>query len=221
MDILFFAAIAFLILLKLGSQLGRVDEEEKNQILAKVVKAKEKAEEIQNKLIQKIAEISEEQKQIDEKILADVSPQVKENLINILQRCNISAQFFVQGVQSVFEMSLKAFAANDLNALKPLLAENVFHGFESAIKERESQGQALTTNLIAIDKTEILAANLFENSAVVVVKIVSRQINYVTDKFGQIVAGKKDTISELTDIWSFKKDITSQDPSWVISNTSS
>jgi predicted lipid-binding transport protein (Tim44 family) len=221
MEILFFAAIAFLILLKLGSTLGRVDEEEKNRILAKVAKVKEQAAEIQNKIIQKIAEISEEQKQIDEKILSELNPAVKENLVNILQRCNISAQFFFKGVQSVFEMSLKAFAGNDLNTLKTLLSENVYNGFEAAIKERELQGQVLTTNLIAIDKTEIIAANLFDNSAVVVVKIVSRQINYVSDKFGQVVAGQKDAIHELTDIWSFKKDVTSQDPNWVISNTAS
>ncbi len=221
MEILFFAAIAFLILLKLGSTLGRVDEEEKNQILAKVAKVKEQAAEIQNKIIQKITEISEEQRQIDENLLAQVNPSVKEDLVNILQRCNISAQFFFKGVQSVFEMTLKAFASNDLVTLKTLLAENIYNGFEAAIKERELQGQNLTTNLIAIDKTEIIAANLFGNSAVVVVKIVSRQINYVSNNFGQIVAGQKDIISELNDIWTFKKDVTSKDPSWFISNTAS
>ncbi|MBP7709800.1 MAG: Tim44/TimA family putative adaptor protein [Rickettsiales bacterium] len=221
MDILFFAAVALLIFLKLGKQLGRVDEEEKKMMDAKIAKQKEQIEAIQGKIIQKITEISEEQKQAEEKILGDLDATTRASFSDILQRCNISAQFFVNGAKSVFEMTLKAFAANDLEALKPLLSDNVFAGFEGAINERKLLSQTLTTNLIAINKAEILSAGMFENFALVVVKISSRQINYISDVSGQIVVGKKDEINELSDVWTFKKDVTSANPSWVVSNTAS
>lgn len=221
MDILFFAVVALLIFLKLGKQLGRVDEEEKKMMDAKIAKQQEQIAAIQGQIIQKITEISEEQKQAEEKILGDLDTTTRASFSDILQRCKISAQFFVNGAKSVFEMTLKAFAANDLEALKPMLSDNVFAGFESAINQRKAQGQTLTTNLIAINKAEILSAAMFENFALVVMKISSRQINYISDASGQIVVGRKDEINELSDVWTFKKDVTSASPIWVVSNTAS
>ena len=44
-------------------------------------------------------------------------------------------------------------------------------------------------------------------------------INYFTDKADQIIEGRKDEISEMHDIWTFKKDLASQNPNWVVSAT--
>jgi predicted lipid-binding transport protein (Tim44 family) len=51
--------------------------------------------------------------------------------------------------------------------------------------------------------------------------ITSKQINYVSDKEQKIIEGKKDEISEINDIWTFKKDIKSPNPNWLVSATSS
>jgi predicted lipid-binding transport protein (Tim44 family) len=58
-----------------------------------------------------------------------------------------------------------------------------------------------------------------EDTASIVVKFVSKQINYVVDKDGNIITGRKDEISEVTDIWTFKRDVTSANPNWLISAT--
>lgn len=221
MDILFFAVVALLIFFKLGKQLGRVDEEEKKMMDAKIIKQKEQLEAIQEKIIQKITVISEEQQKAEDAILSDLDTTTRANFLDILQRCKISAQFFLNGAKSVFETTLKAFAAHDLQTLKPLLSDNVFIGFESSINDRKLQSQTLTTNLIAIDEVKILSAAMFENFALVVVKISSRQINYISGASGQIILGKKDEINQLSDIWTFKKDVTDASPNWIVSNTAS
>ncbi|OFX11945.1 MAG: hypothetical protein A3G22_05925 [Alphaproteobacteria bacterium RIFCSPLOWO2_12_FULL_40_11] len=224
MDIIFFAALAFIIFLKLNKQLGKIDEEEKKQIEAKLAKRKEEVLAIQSKITQQyqqqIIPILEKRNQIEEQILQPLDATTRQNFSNILQRCNISAEFFVSGAKSAFEMIIKAFAAGDLETLKILLADKIYQGFENAVNQRKAQETTLVTNLISIEKAEIISAMLLENFASIVVKIVSKQINYVSDKGGQVIEGRKDEISELTDIWTFKKDVNSPNPNWVVCATS-
>ncbi len=224
MDIIFFAAIAFFIFYKLNKQLGKVDEEEKKNIELKVVSAREKILEAQQFIKQqqhKSSIVIEADNQVSEKILNSLDAATKESFGNILNRTNISAEFFVNGVKSAFEMILKAFASADLETLKFLLSDKIFKGFEGAIIQRKSAEKTLITNLISIEKSEIISALIFENNASVVMKIVSKQINYIIDSKGQTVEGKKDEINEITDIWTFKKDINSANPNWVVSATGS
>ena len=223
MDIIFFAAIAFFIFYKLNKQLGKVDEEEKKNIELKVVSAREKILEAQQviKQQQQSFHTIETDNQVSEKILNSLDAATKESFSNILNRTNISAEFFVNGVKSAFEMILKAFASTDLETLKFLLSDKIFKGFESAIIQRKSTEKTLITNLISIEKTEIISALIFENNASVVMKIVSKQINYIIDSKGQTIEGRKDEINEITDIWTFKKDINSTNPNWVVSATGS
>jgi predicted lipid-binding transport protein (Tim44 family) len=224
MDIIFFAAIAFFIFYKLNKQLGKVDEEEKKNIELKVVAAREKILEAQQVIKQQKQQSSfaiEADNQASEKILNSLDVATKEIFNNILNRTNISAEFFVNGVKSAFEMILKAFASADLETLKFLLSDKIFKGFESAIIQRKLAEKTLITNLISIEKAEIISALIFENNASVAIKIVSKQINYIIDSKGQTVEGKKDEINEITDIWTFKKDINSANPNWVVSTTGS
>ena len=224
MDIIFFAAIAFFIFYKLNKQLGKVDEEEKKNIELKVVAAREKILEAQQVIKQQKQQSSfaiEADNQASEKILNSLDVATKEIFNNILNRTNISAEFFVNGVKSAFEMILKAFASADLETLKFLLSDKIFKGFESAIIQRKLAEKTLITNLISIEKAEIISALIFENNASVAIKIVSKQINYIIDSKGQTVEGKKDEINEITDIWTFKKDINSTNPNWVVSATGS
>jgi len=62
---------------------------------------------------------------------------------------------------------------------------------------------------------------LIENQASIVVKIISKQINYIADKEQKIIEGTKEEIAEITDIWTFKKDVKSPNPNWLVSATSS
>lgn len=224
MDIIFFAAIAFFIFYKLNKQLGKVDEEEKKNIELKVVAARKKILDAQQVIKQQKQQSSfaiEADNQASEKILNSLDVATKEIFNNILNRTNISAEFFVNGVKSAFEMILKSFASADLETLKFLLSDKIFKGFESAIIQRKLAEKTLITNLISIEKAEIISALIFENNASVAIKIVSKQINYIIDSKGQTVEGKKDEINEITDIWTFKKDINSANPNWVVSATGS
>jgi predicted lipid-binding transport protein (Tim44 family) len=215
MDIVFFACLAFYIFFKLRDQLGKVSDEDR---IAIIKQKQEKLLFLQNKLVE-IDNIQNKLNEADTKILAPLEESLKQTLLTIFQSCQISAEFFVNGAKSAFEMIVKAFAGNDLETLKFLLGEKIYQNFESAIAQRKLSEKNLHTSVISIDKTEILSASLNEKNAIVTVKFTSQQINYFTDNAAQIIDGKKDEISELSDVWTFQKDVSSNNPNWVVTMT--
>ncbi len=228
MDIIFFAAIAFFIFFKLSKSLGKIDEEEKKQIEEKIAKKRAEILAVQNQIAvqsqmqpnnNSSSRIELENKE-DEKILAALDQATKQNFVDILARCKISATFFINGAKSAFEMIIKAFCQGDLETLNFLLNEKIYQGFVAAINQRKTEEKTLTTNLISIEKAEVISATIFENNAAIVVKFISKQINYICDKNGQIIEGKKDEINEMTDVWTFKKDLTTENPNWLVCATS-
>ncbi len=223
MDILFFAALAFYIFLRLNKNLGKIDEEEKKMIEERIAKKQQAIVEIAKKITEtskeqtmKIVEPIIKKAEEEKKILDALEPEVSKALSEILAKCQITADFFLNAVKSSFEMIIKAFASGDLAILEMLLSKKIFQGFEAAISNRKEHNRTLITNLIAIDKAEIISAKIIENNASVVVKIVSKQINYITDVDGKIIEGRKDDIMEITDVWTFQKDLTDSNPNWVV-----
>lgn len=227
MDIIILAIITAVIFYRLNKSLGTIDEDEKREIHKKLLERKKQIEEIleraqkssnnptaQNEKI--IGSKSTSQKEFDE-----INSDTKENLQKIFNSCNINYEFFINGAKMAFEMVINAFYKGDLETLKILLSEKIYQGFETAINQRKSQNQTLVTNLISINKAEIISAILLDKQASIVVKIFSSQINFISDKDQNIINGKKDEIHEVIDIWTFKKDITSSDPNWKIFSTSS
>lgn len=228
MDLIILLIITAFIFYRLSKNLGKIDEEEKQQIHKKLLERKRQIEEILNRVQQNSPT---QPKNKEEKIIGSSSTMQKEfavlnqatqeNLTKIFEICNINYEFFVNGAKMAFEMIINAFAKEDIETLKILLSEKIFQGFNQAIEDRKAKEQKLITNLISVDKIEILSAILIENQASIVMKISSKQINYVCDKEQKIIEGAKDEIAEINDIWTFKKDVKSANPNWLVSATSS
>jgi predicted lipid-binding transport protein (Tim44 family) len=224
MDILIFAAIAFFIFFKLRGQLGKIDEVEKKQIQEKISKKRQVIENLQNQILVgqgKTKDVVEVQSKADEEVIGSLDENSKKQFLEIIKSCNISATFFLNGAKGAFEMIIKAFASGDLEALKFLLDSKIYSGFEQSVNQRKSAQQTLISNLIAFEKVKIISASKNGKEALVTVKFISQQINCVVDKEDQIIEGSKSEIAELTDIWTFKKDVTVSDPNWLIVSTNS
>lgn len=227
MDILFFAALAFYIFFKLNKQLGKIDDEEKQKIQEAILKKKKEIEAIQKAVI-KQAEVqsvvgsssTKDDKKESEEIISNLDDKSKEVLEKILKSTKVSLPFFINGAKSAFEMIIKSFSNGDLSESKFLLSDQIYKGFESAINKRKSDKQTLVTNIIAIEKAEIVSAMMVENNASIAVRFTSKQINYVMDEKEKVIEGKKDEINQVIDIWTFKKDVTSNNPNWIVAATS-
>ncbi len=130
-------------------------------------------------------------------------------------------QRFLAGARAAYEMIVTAFAEGDRKTLKPLLARDVYDGFVSAIGEREQRGESVTFNFIGIDKAEIVDASLRGNTAQVKVRFVSSLVSATRNSAGEVVDGDPTHVGEVTDIWTFSREVTSRDPNWKLVATES
>ena len=71
-----------------------------------------------------------------------------------------TADSFMQGARGAYEMIVSAFAAGDREALKPLLAKDVYDGFDAAITAREARGEKNETTFVSTEKPLVHDAQL-------------------------------------------------------------
>lgn len=120
---------------------------------------------------------------------------------------------FLDGAEGAFRLIVTAFAAGDRVGLRPLLADDTYRAFEGAISGRETAAETQRTEIHAINSATITAAVLHERHATITVTFVSDQVNLTLGRDGMPVAGT-DAVTEITDVWSFERELGSADPAW-------
>ncbi len=128
---------------------------------------------------------------------------------------------FTEGASMAYEMIVTAFANGDRDTLKPLLSGEVYEGFEAAIAEREAAEQTMSTTLIGIEKIAFTDASQKDGLARVTVRIDSQMITANYDKAGELISGDPNKVSDVVDVWTFERDVSSKDPNWSLVATES
>ena len=123
---------------------------------------------------------------------------------------------FIDGAKAAYEMIVMGFAQGDDATLKQLLGSDVYDGFQRAIRERESRGEKVESSLVGIDKTDIIEAEVKNRTAYVTVKFVSELISVTRAADGEVVEGDPKKVREVTDIWTFAREVGSKNPNWKL-----
>jgi predicted lipid-binding transport protein (Tim44 family) len=100
--------------------------------------------------------------------------------------------------------------------LKNLLAREVYDGFESAISEREKRGETVESRFVSIDNADITGAELRGRNAQITVRFRSKLVSVTRDKDGNVIDGNAERVTDITDIWTFARDLSSRDPNWKL-----
>ena len=132
---------------------------------------------------------------------------------------------FIRGAKQAYEMIVTAFAEGNRKLLKDLLSRDVYEGFTRAITDRESREEQVDQSFVGIDKADILESEVKSGIASITVRFVSQLISATRDKAGAIINGDSQRIKEVTDIWTFSRDISSAkaraNPNWRLIATQS
>lgn len=123
---------------------------------------------------------------------------------------------FLEGAKVAYEMVVAAFAEGDEATLQQLVDDEVFESFRRSIAERKERGEKAETTLIAINKADIIEADVKRGVEQVTVRFASELITVVRDADGDIVEGDPETVRDVTDIWTFSRQIASRDPNWQL-----
>lgn len=128
---------------------------------------------------------------------------------------------FLRGARTAFEMAVKAFAAGDGKTLRTLLSDEVYENFAKEIRAREISNHIQETTLVRIISVDIMEASIRGGEAFLTTCYVSEQINTTFDGAGEIVEGNSELVVEVTDIWTFARDMRASDPNWTLVATRS
>lgn len=134
---------------------------------------------------------------------------------------SFSAERFLSGATSAFEMIVGAYAKKDTDTLRPLLSPEVYSRFSAAIQEREERGETLETELVLLKPAKFETIDVQNGRAQIDVRFQSEQVNITKNAQGEIVEGDKDRVESVTDIWTFAREVSSRDPNWVLVATRS
>ena len=133
---------------------------------------------------------------------------------------NFDPAHFLAGAEAAFRMIVGSFAQGDRVALRPLLADETYAGFEQAIAAREAAGETQRSEIRAVQQAEINEAVLNGTHAAITVRFVSDQVAETLDRDAKPVAGT-DAVTEIIDLWTFERTLTVADPAWKLTGTRS
>ncbi len=129
---------------------------------------------------------------------------------------DFDAKHFLVGARAAYEMIVTAFAAGDRRALKDLLAKDVYDGFVAAIADRESRRETMESHFVAVEQAELQDVTVRDRSAQLTVRFVSKLISVTRSADGAVVDGSPDTVADVTDVWTFARDLGTRDPNWKL-----
>lgn len=135
------------------------------------------------------------------------------------QEPDFDAKHFLSGAKAAYEMIVTAFANGDRRSLKDLLSKEVYDGFASAIADRESRGETMETRFVAISKADLENAVMDGRTARLTVHFVSQLVTVTRGRDGAVVDGSPDTVADVTDVWTFARDLGARDPNWKLVQT--
>ena len=129
---------------------------------------------------------------------------------------SFDAKHFIAGARAAYEMIVTAFAEGDRRQLRNLLSREVFDGFDAAITEREGRGETAETRFVSIDGSTITAAELRARTAQITIRFVSKLVSATRDRSGNVIDGNAEKVTDVTDVWTFARDVSSRDPNWKV-----
>ena len=203
-DILIFAVIAVLLVLRLRSVLGQRTGYEEPQ-------DKQAKESFADKPNAPIA-----------------SPKAAENFakisgsgFDVLRRADrqFNENEFIQGATAAFNMILTAFAECDQAQLKRLLSYELLQSFMQTIHDRTAAKETLEITVDDIREVSILNAELANSVASITVHFHTIQTRIARDEHGDVTDDSDTEPREFIDIWTFERDLTLADPNLKLAET--
>lgn len=185
-DIILLAIVAGIIILRLRSVLGKGAEDSVSRVKKSTI--------------------------VDAKFEEAPLSRVNENI----NSREFKEEVFLKGAQAAYEMIINAFASADKKTLKDLTSQEIYKSFIAVLDERKNKKYINQFTFIGIKKAKIENVDKKNSFYTVKTRFVSEIISCIRDENNNIIEGSPDEIQTVNDIWSFSKDLNSDDPTWLL-----
>ncbi|GAA4005886.1 Tim44/TimA family putative adaptor protein [Sphingomonas humi] len=126
---------------------------------------------------------------------------------------------FLEGAKGAYRMVLEAFWHGRVDDVRTFLDPEIAAAFDEAVADREAAGQKLDNRLIAIEQALIAAAAVSGKVATLTVRFEADIAAVTRDSEGNVVAGSLSDAVQTRDRWTFRRDLASSDPNWILVET--
>ena len=128
---------------------------------------------------------------------------------------------FLKGAKIAYETIITDFSGSDnkLIASKPLLGKKIYDQFKESLSERENKGHFAEITFIGVKSAVVKSHKKIEDSLDVTVDFVSEIITCIKNKDKKIISGDSEKIKTVYDTWVFSKDVKSNNPNWLLTDT--
>jgi len=150
----------------------------------------------------------------------NVFEEADKNIISSIKSNQFDETSFLKGAQLAYEMIVNSFAKGDKKTLKDLVDPEIYKNFISEIDDRQIKKIKNEFTFIGIKKAKIEEVKNQATLYLVKVRFISEIISSSQDDAGKIIGGSINEIQTVNDIWVFRKDLNSDDPTWYLTEIS-
>ncbi len=127
---------------------------------------------------------------------------------------------FLKGAQNFFEMVIDCFVKGNLENIMNYIDDKLIKNFQSVIDERLAENESLKIDIVKMNSIKIKNVTKLKNFLKVSVLFETEQVKVLKDKKGNIIDGDQKKSILVKDLWTFEKNIQSEDLNWKLVETS-
>jgi predicted lipid-binding transport protein (Tim44 family) len=126
---------------------------------------------------------------------------------------------FLEGAKAAYRLVLEAYWRGELDSVRGHIDQHIYDTFQAAIEQRKADGLKLDNRLVAIDQAVISEASLERQVAEVTVRFEADIAAVTRNAEGSVVAGSLSDAVQTRELWTFRRDVASRDPNWLLVET--
>ena len=126
---------------------------------------------------------------------------------------------FLEGGKAAYRLILESFWKGDVDTLKPHVDAHVYETFAAAVEQRKTDGLTLDNRLVTIEQAVISEAAVERSVATLTVRFEADIAAVTRNADEQVVAGSLSDAVQTRELWTFRRDLASRDPNWVLVET--
>lgn len=123
---------------------------------------------------------------------------------------------FIDGAKQAYGLTLQGFWNGDMSEMEPFIEKDVLDQFKAVIKDRKKRGEKVENQLVEILDVHVDDAEIQGAVAEITLRFKSEIVAVLKDKTGKLIEGNLSDTIEVTDIWTFARNLKAKDPNWTL-----
>jgi predicted lipid-binding transport protein (Tim44 family) len=126
---------------------------------------------------------------------------------------------FLEGAKAAYRLILESFWKGDLDSVRTHVDDHVYETFAAAVEQRKTDGLTLDNRLVRIEQAVIAEASAERGVATLSVRFEADIAAVTRNAASEVVAGSLSDAVQTRDRWTFRRDVNSPNPNWVLIET--